>query len=285
MEVTTLLQREPISVFDYRCTAGPSAAPFVEGHQTYSISYVRTGSFGYRTKEGSFELVAGSVLVGQPGDEYTCTHDHVTGDECLCFRLSTDLVESMDDRAKAWRSGALPPLSELVVFGELAQSAVEGRSDIALDEVGMLFAGSFVDVSSGRKPETSNVRTPDRRRAVDAALWMSDHSHEPIHLEHVAREAGLSAFHFLRLFARVLGVTPHQFLVRSRLRNAARLLTDRSRSITDIAYEVGFGDLSNFIRLFQRASGMSPSSFRKGARGDREILQERLRRALPKMTR
>jgi AraC family transcriptional regulator len=74
----------------------------------------------------------------------------------------------------------------------------------------------------------------------------------------------------------VLGVTPHQYLVRSRLRRAARMLADDSRAITDIAFDVGFGDLSNFVRTFHRAAGVSPRRFRQAARGDRNILQERL---------
>jgi AraC-like DNA-binding protein len=74
----------------------------------------------------------------------------------------------------------------------------------------------------------------------------------------------------------VLGVTPHQYLVRSRLRRAARLLTDDARPITEVALEVGFGDLSNFVRTFHRAAGVSPRRFRQAARGDRKILQDRL---------
>ncbi len=101
---------------------------------------------------------------------------------------------------------------------------------------------------------------------------MDAHSHQPIDLESAAREAGLGAFHFLRLFASVLGVTPHQYLVRSRLRHAARLLAEDGRSITDVALDVGFGDLSNFVRTFHRAAGLSPRSFRRAARGRRELL-------------
>jgi len=111
---------------------------------------------------------------------------------------------------------------------------------------------------------------------VEAALWMDGHSHEPIDLEAAAGQAGISSFHFLRLFARVLGVTPHQYLVRSRLRHAAKLLANGAQSITDVAFKVGFGDLSNFVRTFHRAAGVSPRSFRRAAKGDRKIYQDRL---------
>ena len=74
----------------------------------------------------------------------------------------------------------------------------------------------------------------------------------------------------------MLGVTPHQYLVRTRLRRAARLLADGARSITDVALDVGFGDLSNFVRTFHRAAGVSPRRFRAPPPGDRKILQDRL---------
>jgi len=76
----------------------------------------------------------------------------------------------------------------------------------------------------------------------------------------------------------VLGVSPHQYLVRARLRNAARLLVETDAAVTSIAYESGFADLSNFMRSFRRVAGATPREFRKAARTkkDGKILQERL---------
>ena len=273
---TTLLQRKSISVSDFRCSAGPGDKPFAEQHRCHSISYVRKGSFGLRCRGKFSELVAGSVLIGHPGDEYTCTHDHVCGDECLSFFLSPELVDAIGDRKDIWQIGCAPPLPELMVLGELAQAAADGFSDIGLDEVGQLLASRFVEVVSGKARKAGPHAARDRRRAVEAALWIDANSHREIHLEDAAAQAGISAFHFLRLFAHVLGVTPHQYLVRSRLRHAARLLADDDRPVTDVAYDVGFGDLSNFVRSFHRAAGVSPRRFREASRGMRKIFQERL---------
>ena len=280
MATTAVLREGDVTVTDYRCSAGPAEAPYPEVHEGFSVSYVRKGSFGCRSRAGSFELVAGSLLVGHPGDEYTCTHEHVVGDECLSFQLAPEVVDAIGGRThgerSVWRAGAVPPLPELMVLGELAQVAAASRSDVGLDEIGMLLAARFVDVAGGRDRTPTDAGARDRRRAVEAALWIDAHACEPIGLEHAARTAGLSAFHFLRLFAGVLGVTPHQYLVRSRLRHAARLLADGARSITDVAFDAGFGDLSNFVRTFHRAAGVSPRRFRQAAKGDRRILQERL---------
>ncbi len=270
---TTLLTHRAISVSEFRCTAVPGDKPFAEQFDCHSVSYVRKGSFGCQSRGRSFELVTGSVLVGFPGDEYVCTHDHVCGDECLSFFLEPELVETIGGRREAWRVGAAPPLPELMVLGELAQAAADGRSDIALDEIGHLFASRFVDAVSERTRKPVAIKARDRRRAVETAQWIEANSDQAIDLDAAAKQAGISSFHFLRLFSKVLGVTPHQYLVRSRLRHAARLLSDEDIAITDIAYDVGFGDLSNFVRTFHRAAGLSPGAFRDAARGKRKILQ------------
>jgi AraC-like DNA-binding protein len=275
MDRRTLLERNRISVTEFRCTAGPGDKPFAEAFPAHSISYVRKGSFGCHCRGRFHELVAGSILVGHPGDEYVCTHDHVVGDECLSFFLAPELVDAIGDNG-VWQVGSVPPLPELMVLAELAQTAADGSSDVGLDEVGHLLAARFVEAVSGRKTRKLTAGLRDRRRAVESALWIDANSHRAITLDDAADQAGISPFHFLRLFADVLGVTPHQYLVRSRLRHAARRLADDDSAITDIAYDVGFGDLSNFVRTFHRAAGASPMRFRQASRGDRKILQDRL---------
>ena len=156
-----------------------------------------------------------------------CTHDHVGGDECLSFYFDPALVDTIGGPAEAWQAGCLPPRADMMVLGELAQAAATGRSAIGVDEVGLLLAGRFVD--SPYPGARAGRRT--RRHAIAAARSKPRSGSTPIRTSPSSstmppREAGLSPFHFLRLFSHVLGVTPHQYLVRSRLRHAARLLAD-----------------------------------------------------------
>lgn len=286
MKATTLVRGETVSVVDFVCSAGPADKPYVEMHDSYRVAYVRKGSFGCRAHGRSFELVAGALLVGRPGREYMCTHEHHgAGDECLSVQLSDELAASLDGGKSIWDAVCVPPVPQLMVLGELAQAAAEGRTDVGADEAGLLLAAKFVEISSQSSKQKffgSKTTELDRKRAVEAALWLDAHAAQSVALEDAARQAGLSPFHFLRLFAKVLGVTPHQYLVRSRLRHAARLLAEdaeaggTARSITDIAFDAGFADLSNFVRTFRRAAGVSPRGFRRAAKGDRRIFQERL---------
>ncbi|MGO4717418.1 helix-turn-helix transcriptional regulator [Bradyrhizobium sp. 2TAF24] len=271
------LQQGPVSVTDYRCSLGPHDIPFTEVHNGFSIAYVRKGSFACEALGQSYDLVAGSLLVGRPGDEYVCSHEHhACGDECLHFQFAPELAETLAPDPETWRAAAMPPLPELMVAGELAQAVADDRSDLGLDEVGLLLASRFAEAMTGTKRARGRIRAADRRRVVETALWIDAYSHRAIDLDSAAGKAELSAFHFLRLFTRVLGVSPHQYLVRSRLRRAARLLAEDERAITDVAFDVGFGDLSNFVRTFHRAAGVSPRGFRRMAKGDRQLVQARL---------
>ena len=115
-----------------------------------------------------------------------------------------------------------------MVLGELAQATADGRSDVGLDEIGQVFANRFVEVVSGRRAEAGAGHSQGspprgRNRALDRRAFAP----ADIDLEQAAAQADISPFHFLRLFSSVLGVTPHQYLVRSRLRHAARLLGRR----------------------------------------------------------
>ena len=72
----------------------------------------------------------------------------------------------------------------------------------------------------------------------------------------------MSPYHFLRTFRAVVGVTPHQFILHTRLHRAAVRLRCSSDNVSAIAYAAGFGDLSTFNRRFQKLMGQSPGAYR-----------------------
>ena len=78
----------------------------------------------------------------------------------------------------------------------------------------------------------------------------------------IAREVGISPFHFIRQFDAVFGETPHQYRTRARLDRAKQLLADGA-SVTETCMEVGFASLGSFSQLFARRVGVSPSAYRR----------------------
>ena len=98
----------------------------------------------------------------------------------------------------------------------------------------------------------------------DVLRYMAAHSAAPHTVAALARMAQLSPYHFLRSFKATTGVTPHQWLLRARLRAAAEKLAATKAPVTDIALDVGFDDLSNFTRTFRAEFGASPRRISAG---------------------
>ena len=96
-------------------------------------------------------------------------------------------------------------------------------------------------------------RARDRLREADDAR---------LSIAAIAKEAGFSTYHFIRLFQSVFGVTPHQFRIQTRLERAQLLLAAGSHSVTEVCMEVGFSSVGTFSHLFTRRIGVSPSVFR-----------------------
>ena len=104
-------------------------------------------------------------------------------------------------------------------------------------------------------------------RGIDRALaFVCGHFTEAITLSEVAREASLSKFYFCRLFHREMGLSFREYLQGLRVRRAGTLLADPRLSVTEVAYAVGFNDLSHFIKVFRKIVGIPPSEYRKAIR-------------------
>lgn len=82
----------------------------------------------------------------------------------------------------------------------------------------------------------------------------------------LAKRAGLTRWHFSRQVRAIAGVSPSQFLQRSRVEAAKHLLERGRPSISDVAYQLGFADQSHFTRTFRRATGITPAKYRSDPR-------------------
>jgi len=93
--------------------------------------------------------------------------------------------------------------------------------------------------------------------------WMAEHFAEEINLDQLAARAGLSKFHFHRLFKRATGMSPARHHVGLRMNVAKRLLRETKSSVVAVALDVGFTNPSHFAQLFRRETGLSPSDYRR----------------------
>ncbi|GAL24760.1 transcriptional regulator AraC family [Vibrio variabilis] len=103
----------------------------------------------------------------------------------------------------------------------------------------------------------------ETHRLNNAINWIDTHYSQPIQLAEVAHLTSLTENAFCRAFKKATGKTFLQYLNDIRVHEAAQLLIESNRSVTDIAYDVGFTNISSFNRYFKKIKGVSPSDLRK----------------------
>ena len=100
------------------------------------------------------------------------------------------------------------------------------------------------------------------KQIVQAKLFIDNHYPEKIDLNNISDEAYFSKFHFIRLFKKIYGKSPHQYLTWVRVEKAKDLLKTNT-SITDVCFAVGFESISSFTGLFKRCAHKTPSQFQQ----------------------
>ncbi len=154
----------------------------------------------------------------------------------------------------------LPALRKLAPLVAHATSAIDGNRP--LEELAFELAATALRECSG-ECRAAPVSKRDERRVTAVVRHLENRLAERCELSELAKLAGLSPFHFLRVFRTTTGLTPHQYLVRARLRTAARALAQTAAPVTDVALLSGFEDLSNFIRSFRAEYGATPARYRR----------------------
>jgi len=119
------------------------------------------------------------------------------------------------------------------------------------------------------------------RRLVAAGDYIEARHDEPLVLADIAARAGISPFHFLRLFRQAFGMTPHAYLTRVRLERARDLLARGRASVTEACFAVGYASLGSFSTLFARRYGASPDAYRRRVRRMVNVPHELVRLYVP----
>ncbi len=250
---------------DIICTAGPDDPAFEEAHPQHCIAIVRSGSFRYRSTQGSAVLAPGALLLGNRGACFECGHEHAAGDRCLAFQFEPAWLEGIvaavpGARRVDFARAHLPPLPALA--GLVVQAEIAAGETERLEEAALRLAGAVASVLSGAKPGAATPSARDQRRITRALRHIESRCEEALSIDDLARQAAMSPYHFLRTFRALVGMTPHQYVLRTRLHRAALLLRRTDQPVAGIAFDCGFGDLSTFNRRFRRVMGASPSDYR-----------------------
>jgi AraC-like DNA-binding protein len=263
-----LLARPDWRLSDIRCEAGPSDPAFEERHEGVTIAAVIEGLFTYRSGNGRSLLHPGSVLLGNHGACFECSHAHGRGDRCLALNVSPDLfgevAASVAGQAGFIFPAAMLPATQgfLPCFVELEAACSAADEELALDHALLALLETLLANLSCAPPSRQRVSGRDESRIGEVLNHIVRHADEPLTLGALATIARMSRYHFLRVFRAVTGVTPYAYVLALRLRRAALLVATGTQPVSVIAYGCGFGDLSTFNARFRAVFGTHPLAYR-----------------------
>jgi AraC family transcriptional regulator len=260
-----LAQGRGWSVSDVTFRATSACSRFESRHESIAVVAVTAGSFRYRASHGCVTLMPGALMLGNAGDAFACDYDDTWGDRCVSFgytpgyfeRVAAGVTGARHARFHTHRVAATPGVIALTAEIE----AERGRADAdRWEELALRVAGDALSAAVHAAPAVPSAR--DERRVIGALDLIEARYAEPLSLGAIAGAVHMSPYHFLRVFRAVAGVTPHQYLVRTRLRRAAIALATTDQPVGDIAFAHGFGDLSTFVTTFRRVFGAAPRAYR-----------------------
>lgn len=262
MNRVALLVRTP-SVALERFDHAPGVAhhdPERERADGHAVSVVERGQFRVRTRGRWRNVPAGTLFVTHPGLEFSCAHDAEHPDDCcLSIAFSDEAIESLRATGAGPSRALVQPPSNRRAYLAQALATCERGDEARVEALASALHATLADRAASSRPLFRADRLTWYARRLDAAkARIAADFASPLSLTELARDAGMSTFHFARVFAELEGLPPHRYLTRVRLAHAAARLRDGD-SVTEACFAVGFGSLSHFVTTYRRHVGVRPS--------------------------
>jgi len=220
------------------------------------------------------EFEHGSIYIRNLADDYRA--DLRGAFDFLLLEVSrTFLIELAQEHGwrggvdLACRAGTIDPmLSHLVAAVEPLLERSGTSSRLFLDQLGTTIGIHLIEhyAAAGCLSETSRPALLSRSQIAAACEMLTGGLNGDPSIADVARACGLSRGYFIRGFKDATGKTPHQWVLSQRVEQARGMLAGSNMSLADIALACGFADQSHFTRVFSRATGLPPGSWRRATR-------------------
>jgi AraC family L-rhamnose operon regulatory protein RhaS len=245
-----------------------------ESHSFAEIFYVLDGAGAFVIDNHSHECGAGDVVLVPPGARHTIEDPHAPL-TLYGIGVSAELLAHDPDTIRQTRAGVVPGSRSLAgrvragirrLLYEQTDTQPGGRAlivGLTLQLVASLARASAAPTAHRAEPTPTDAN----RRAIERFLTELTHRfYEPVKIDRVATDLGMSRRSFTRLFRDVAGCSYADFVERVRIEYACRLLRETSRGIAPIAFECGYEELSSFYRAFKRQTKLAPGRWRESGR-------------------
>lgn len=248
---------------DGYCVSELTCAPRVPSEGLYAeagLALVVDGAFEYRGRHGSALALPGSIIFASRDEFFSCAQSDAPSNRRLALFFGDDMIAGIADAcgldAPAFARATLPPSREAAALAALLRRAARGGEQDAMAVGAAAFEAAAAVPAYAPAPA-------DKRRVLEAVRYVQANFAGNCALATLAGVAGVSQFHFARLFKLITGQSPAQFVLYTRLAAAARQLLESATPVAQIAFETGFNDLSHFNASFKAAFSATPTAWRR----------------------
>lgn len=256
----------------------------LHSHAEFELNYIENAAGVRRIVGDSVEIIGNydlTLITGEQlehvWEQYQCKSDNIRE---ITIQFSSDLffgnlihknqfnsIRKMLDKAKNGLS--FPMDSIMKVYKMLDTLSTEKNGFFAVIHfLSILYELSLSDnyrtLSSSSFAHSED--SADSRRVVKIYEYINSHYRDSIHLDELAELVGMTPVAISRFFKLRTGKTVTDYIITIRLGHATRLLVDTTDSVTEICYQCGFNNLSNFNRIFRKKKGCTPKEFRENYR-------------------
>ncbi|MDE2162389.1 MAG: helix-turn-helix transcriptional regulator [Alphaproteobacteria bacterium] len=264
-----LTERQDAPVFcdvgEEQCAMDPRRPVRNKRYAMPALGVVLSGWFDYRAESGMATAVPGAAVFGNAGEEFSCHHADAFGNKRLVAIFNDKFLGEVADGCglgdSRFHAATLPPgRHATALFGQMRRLA---KAPAQEDAAYRLAATALRAGRAG--PKSDRVLPAGRQRILSVVRHIESSYQRRCSLDTLADLAGLSRYRFLHLFKQVTGQTPNQYVINTRLRAAAERLMATNLPVYEVAFSVGFEDLSYFNACFRRQFGAPPRQWRTGA--------------------
>ncbi|MCX5811812.1 MAG: AraC family transcriptional regulator [Proteobacteria bacterium] len=241
-------------------------------HNRFCIGIIQKGARVICQRGTSIVVPENSLFVINPGISHACKSQY---EEHSYFVICVE-AESMKAIASqiSGKTHDVPYFKSILIHNRelgskfrLFFSLVENTSSALEKESVLVSLLSALIMQYGNKPPIP-FQAGSHGDAINRACeFIRMHYAQDLSLKQISRVACLSPFYFQRLFLEKTGVSPHDYLVQTRIRKALELLSE-GHNIADVSLDTGFVDQSHFTRFFKRVTGITPGGYLHNVRKD-----------------
>jgi AraC-like DNA-binding protein len=253
----------------------------LHSHEAYELNFIEKAEGVRRIVGDSTEIIGSYDLVLITGNDLehtweqgSCKSDKIREitiqfsptllNESLLHKTQFDGIREMFEKA---RHGLCFPMSAIMRVYNMLDSLASGEQGFDAFLRFLTLLNTLATYTEEARTLSSSAfaqvePTCDSRRVKRIQNYIAQHFAEKVRLEEVAEMVGMTSTSFSRFFKLRTGSPFSEYLIDVRIGNAARFLIDSTMSVSEICYQCGFNNLSNFNRLFKQKKGYSPTEFR-----------------------